>query len=283
MVACSVSPVMIRLSCEGAPCASTGTEPCSALNACPSPPRMQGNTTCTRFSSLQYLEPRALQRKRRCIRYARPIIAPFVGTVIGLAGLNATHHAEAQLGIPPYSRAPPSVLNGQPYHPEFCDIFHVGPCFPDYLPPVGQDLRLTIISTDTDEPTDLSGGDTKRRGGNGDEGPGEKPLDSIGEMYAALRGCWVPPLKDVARHDMEYTVRFAFKRNGEIIAPPRVTYTTRGAPSNVRDIYGRAVDAALKRCTPLHLSEGMGGAVAGRPIAIRFVDKRTIDNSKSLQ
>ncbi len=217
------------------------------------------------------------------MRYSRPIIAAFVGTVIGVAGINATRNAEAQLGIPPYSRAPPSVLNGQPYHPEFCDIFHVGPCFPDYLPPIGQDLRLTIISTDTNEPADSRSGDRTRSGGDGDEAPDEKPLDSIGEMYAALRGCWVPPPKGVARQGMEYTVRFAFKRNGEIIAPPRVTYTTRGAPPNVRDVYGRAVDAALKRCMPLHFSKGMGGSVAGRPIAIRFVDERTIDQRKSLQ
>ena len=38
-----------------------------------------------------------------------------------------------------------------------------------------------------------------------------------------------------------------------------------------------ALDAALKRCTPLNFSPGMAGAVAGRPIAIRFVDDRTID------
>jgi hypothetical protein len=47
----------------------------------------------------------------------------------------------------------------------------------------------------------------------------------------------------------------------------------------VRDTYRDAVDAALERCTPLHFSTGMGGAVAGRPIAIRFVDERTLANS----
>jgi len=82
---------------------------------------------------------------------------------------------------------------------------------------------------------------------------------------------------------MEYTIRFAFKRDGEILAPPRVTYASHDAPAGVRDVYRDAVDAALKRCTPLHFSDGMGGAVAGRPIAIRFVDNRTGDKAKSLQ
>jgi hypothetical protein len=56
---------------------------------------------------------------------------------------------------------------------------------------------------------------------------------------------------------VQCTVRLAFKRDGEM--------------------------AALKRCTPLHFTDGMGGAVAGRPIAIRFVDSRTIDRTKSQQ
>ena len=106
---------------------------------------------------------------------------------------------------------------------------------------------------------------------------------TIREMFAALRACWVPPPRDEARHGMEYTVRFALKRDGEIIAPPRVTYSSHDAPAAVRDLYRDAVNAALSRCTPLHFSKGMGGAIAGRPIAIRFVDKRTIDDAGSLQ
>jgi hypothetical protein len=112
-------------------------------------------------------------------------------------------------------------------------------------------------------------------------------LDSIGDMFAALRACWVPPVKDEARHGMQYTIRFAFKHDGDIVAPPRRTFSSRQAPEEVRNIYADAVDAALKRCTPLHFSAGMAGAVAGRPISVRFVDQRTlvksIDQSKSVQ
>jgi hypothetical protein len=151
------------------------------------------------------------------------------------------------------------------------------------LPPIGEDLRLTIVSTDDDP----AGKDAARRGGDqaaGENGTADDhPLDSISAMFAALRACWVPPPKDEARHGMEYTVRFAFKRDGVILAPPRVTYASHDAPADVRDIFRDAVNAALKRCTPLHFSDGMGGAVAGRPIAVRFVDSRTVDNAKSLQ
>jgi hypothetical protein len=151
----------------------------------------------------------------------------------------------------------------------------VAPVFPNIWPPLGQDLHLTIVSSDNSEPASNATGETNKSEQETDNAPKEKPLDSIGAMYAALRGCWVPPPKDSGRKGMECTIRFAFKRDGEIIAPPRVTYASHDAPANVRAVYGDAVNAALTRCTP-HFTEGMAGAVAGRPIAIRFVDNRTI-------
>jgi hypothetical protein len=204
-----------------------------------------------------------------------------VFSVVGLAAPGMTSVALAQT---PQSQC--SVLSGRPCHPSFCGVFHRGPCMPYYLPPLGEDLRLTIVSSDD---TDRADNNAAQNDQAGDQSGGENatasdhPLDSIRDMFAALRACWVPPPKDEARHGMEYTIRFAFKRDGEIVAPPRVTYASHDAPADVRDIYRDAVNAALKRCTPLHFSDGMGGAVAGRPIAIRFVDNRTIDKAKSLQ
>jgi hypothetical protein len=176
-----------------------------------------------------------------------------------------------------------SVLSGRPCHPSFCGVFHRGPCLPYYLPPIGEDLRLTIVSTDDNAAGKDAGPANSDQAGSDNETANEHSLDSIREMFAALRACWVPPPKDEARHGMEYTIRFAFKRDGEILAPPRVTYASHDAPADVRDIYRDAVNAALQRCTPLHFSDGMGGAVAGRPIAIRFVDNRAIDDTKSQQ
>jgi hypothetical protein len=204
----------------------------------------------------------------------------------GAAALDAQERARAQVLIPP-AEAPCSVLSGRPCHPSFCGVFHTGPCFPQYLPPIGQDLRLTIVSTDDNDPANTpsndAGGDGAKAADGGDGAAPEPGLDSISALYAALRACWVPPPKDEARHGMEYTIRFALKRDGEIVAPPRVTYTSHDAPADVRDVYRDAVNAALERCTPLHFTKGMGGAVAGRPIAVRFVDERTVSGGKSVQ
>jgi hypothetical protein len=216
------------------------------------------------------------------MRASHAAILLVCGAIVAV-GQRTTSDASALNRVPP-ARAPCSVLSGHPCHPSFCGVFHRGPCFPYYLPPIGQDLRLTIVSTDENDPAEKGAGDAGKsredaNKANEDTGGAtdDHTLDTIRDMFAALRGCWVPPPKDEARHGMEYTVRFAFKRDGEMIAPPRMTYASHDAPAEARTIYRDAIDAALKRCTPLHFSEGMGGAVAGRPIAIRFVDERTID------
>jgi hypothetical protein len=154
------------------------------------------------------------------------------------------------------------------------------------LPPIGQDLRLTIVSTDDNGSANTPDGGTNKSGDDASYGGG-KALGFDPRNVCCTARCWTPPPKDEARYGMEYTIRFAFKRAGEIAAPPRRTYSSHDVPDEVRDTYREAVDEALKRCTPLHFSAGMAGGVAGRPVAIRFVDERTleksIDNTKSIQ
>ena len=202
-----------------------------------------------------------------------------VCAAIVVAAVAITSDARAQVRRPP-AQAPCSVLSGRPCHPSFCGVFHRGPCFPDYPPALGEDLRVTIISTDDNGTMSQPSGNAGTGSADTGAGSNDHTVDSIMAMFAALRACWAPPSKDQARHGMQYTIRFAFKRDGEIIAPPWRTYSSHDAPAEVRDVYGAAIDAALKRCTPLPFSKGMGEAIAGRPIIIRFVDDRTIDNTK---
>ena len=63
----------------------------------------------------------------------------------------------SSLVLPPTQQAPVSPAPGgvgreglsllHPYH-SVCSVFRHGPCFPYYWPPIGQDLRLTIVSND---------------------------------------------------------------------------------------------------------------------------------------
>ena len=59
-------------------------------------------------------------------------------------------------------------------------------------------------------------------------------------------------------------------------APPRVTYATAGASADIRATYLKAINASLDACMPLKFTGGLGGALAGRPIAIRYVDNREL-------
>ena len=72
------------------------------------------------------------------------------------------------------------------------------------------------------------------------------------------------------------TVRFSFKRSGEIIGTPRLTFATAGVTADTRAAYLKAIDASLAGCGPLKFTGGLGGALAGRPIAIRYVDNRDL-------
>ena len=159
-----------------------------------------------------------------------------------------------------------SVFTRHPCFPAVCSVFASRYCIPYPSYWIGQDLRLTIES--------VSVGDAPASGALAEDASGEHKLDTLHAMFDALRACWIPPAKEEARPGMQMSVRFAFRRSGDIIATPRVTYTSQGASPETREVYLHAISAALERCTPLHFSEGLGNAVAGRPIAIRFVDNR---------
>jgi hypothetical protein len=173
-----------------------------------------------------------------------------------------------------------SVLSGHPCEPTVCSVFRHGPCVPEIIPPIGQDLRVTIYSdkSKSGPQGNEAVGSGAPSAGDSDKGSGaqEHKVNTILDLFAALRACWVPPPQDEARPGMQMSVRFAFRRDGAIIAPPRVTYASPGTPADTRDVYHDAISAALERCTPMPFSAGMGGAVAGRPIAVRYVDNRKV-------
>ena len=66
------------------------------------------------------------------------------------------------------------------------------------------------------------------------------------------------------------TAIVTFRRDGTILGHPKITYESENATDNDRLEYRIAVMEALQRCTPMPFTESMGGAVAGRPFAVRF-------------
>jgi hypothetical protein len=66
------------------------------------------------------------------------------------------------------------------------------------------------------------------------------------------------------------TVRLSLKRNGEILEQPLITYQTPGASEDERAALHAAVAATLARCTPLPISDELGGILAGRRINVKL-------------
>lgn len=99
-------------------------------------------------------------------------------------------------------------------------------------------------------------------------------LNTLNDLFAALRACWVPPPLENAHQGMEMTIRFSFNRDGKLIGPPQVTYATPGVTRRTRDVYREAMTRSLENCSPFPLTSGLGGAIAGRPMFVRIVDDR---------
>jgi len=195
----------------------------------------------------------------------RRIITAFV---IGFLALALTETADArqrhQINPIPFSHSPCSVFDRQPCTPSFCSVFGPWPCIPEIFYPYGENLQLTIESVPDQR----------------DAAKYQKPdhdLDTIGDLFAELRSCWSPPAGDAAREGMQMSVRFSFKTSGEMIAPPRLTFATSGVPADTRASYLKAINSSLEACLPLKFTKGLGGALAGRPIMIRYVDNRDLN------
>jgi hypothetical protein len=192
-----------------------------------------------------------------------PVIVAIAGIISGrpAEAWRSRHHS---INATPFFRSPCGVLRGRPCTPFFCSALSHGPCIPEIEYPYGENLQLTIKTVPPD--------DEKERYLRPDH-----DLDNIGDLFAELRSCWSPPPADSAQAGMQMTVRFSFRRDGGVIGAPRLTFVTAGASADVRDTYLKAINASLDACMPLKFTGGLGGALAGRPIAIRYVDNRELE------
>jgi hypothetical protein len=203
-------------------------------------------------------------RERGAILLVVAVLASVLTMATGPVEARQRHQIDAT----PFAHAPCSVLSNRPCAPSFCSVLSHGPCIPEIDYPYGENLQLTIQTVPSD--------DDKARYQRPDH-----DLDTIGDLFAALRSCWSPPPADAAQQGMQMTVRFSFKRDGGIIASPRLTFATVGASADIRDTYLKAINASLDACMPLKFTGNLGGALAGRPIAIRYVDNRELKHSSN--
>jgi hypothetical protein len=193
----------------------------------------------------------------------RRIVVIAVLIFVGVAIAGSADARQRKIDPVPFSHSPCSVFDG-PCTPSFCSVFNHGPCIPEIDYPYGENLQVTVQTVPAKD----------------DASKYQKPdhaLDNIGDLFAELRSCWSPPPPDTAHAGMQMSVRFSFKKSGEMIGPPQLTFATSGVPADTRATYLKAINSSLDACLPLKFSDGLGGALAGRPIMIRYVDNRELN------
>jgi hypothetical protein len=82
-----------------------------------------------------------------------------------------------------------------------------------------------------------------------------------------LTRCWrAPP----GSKGSTITVGITLKRDGAMFGQPTITYSKLIGDTDVQKRFVAAALAALAACTPVAITDGLGGAIAGRRIFIRF-------------
>ncbi|WP_112664197.1 cell envelope integrity protein TolA [Microvirga flavescens] len=105
------------------------------------------------------------------------------------------------------------------------------------------------------------------------EGLKDGRIDTLNDVFRVIQSCWRPP-RNSGFSGQEITVLLSFKRNGELLGKPRITFYKSGGDADQRDAFQRSVLEAFARCTPLPVTEKLGSAIAGRPFTFRFADTR---------
>ena len=154
------------------------------------------------------------------------------------------------------------VLDGPGCIPTTCSVLMPQTCLLDQDFPLGGNLRMTIdtLSAEAAPPKP------------------DHDLNTLRDLFFTLRACWAPPAAADAQRGMEMTVKISYRRSGDMISSPQLTYAMEGSSAKIRDTYRTAIEQSLEGCTPLHFTRAFGGAIAGRPIMIRFVDNRELKN-----
>ncbi|GAC1334497.1 MAG: hypothetical protein NVSMB26_17330 [Beijerinckiaceae bacterium] len=93
------------------------------------------------------------------------------------------------------------------------------------------------------------------------------PANTLRELFAALTACWGAPPGSIGS---SVTVGITLRRNGTMFGQPTITFSRLTGDQNAQKRFLVAALAALAACTPVSITDALGGAIAGRRILIRF-------------
>lgn len=99
---------------------------------------------------------------------------------------------------------------------------------------------------------------------------GSAPVARLDELVPALTACFRAPAHSAGS---AVTIRFSLNRDGALLGKPAVTFAKLVGDADDKRAFVLAALGAIAACTPLAVTPGLGGAIAGRPLSIRFIGR----------
>ncbi len=90
-------------------------------------------------------------------------------------------------------------------------------------------------------------------------------LEALGQ---ALTACFHAPDGSAGS---QITVLVTLRRDGGVQGKPRITFSHLIGSDEAKRAFVEAALSSLRACTPVALTPALGGAIAGRPMTIRYV------------
>lgn len=98
-----------------------------------------------------------------------------------------------------------------------------------------------------------------------------EPANNLRELWLELGSCI---RENVANEGWELTIVFSLKRSGELLGNPHISYARWPDDDDARRRIAANIARTMKECLPLSITDGLGGAIAGRPLAIRLTGRK---------
>ncbi len=98
--------------------------------------------------------------------------------------------------------------------------------------------------------------------------------NTLTELWRILGECAKLGAVPTSAAGSEVTVVFSLKRDGSLLGQPRISHSRLvGNAGDQRDFIAGSL-AAISRCLPIPVTDGLGGAIAGRPLRLRLTSHK---------
>jgi hypothetical protein len=95
-----------------------------------------------------------------------------------------------------------------------------------------------------------------------------RPANTLQELFSQLDHCMAVPKGATGS---ELTIVFSLRRDGSLLGRPRISFAKLSGSATDQRAFAEGVASAFDRCLRALITDGLGGAIAGRPLSMRFV------------